>query len=335
MDPSLYKSVKTSRGLTYSYWTSTAQDGKPTLLFCHGFPSTSRDWRYIAPVLKDKGYGVIVPDMLGYGDTDKPTDPALYVSSKVSQDLVDILDAEGIDKAVAVGFDWGSKNVSRLASYHPDRFIAYAFLAVPFIHLGTFENHDNLLATHKEANGYETFGYFQFFASDEAETIIRDHIDAFARIVFPHDPTIWMTKLTPIGALKTTLLEDHSGPLPSYVTQEDLDEFKKTFLKNGMAGPLCWYKKVVDTIEHEDEAHVPADHALPPKSAPLFFGAAKNDYISVAAFGYSVFGNEEFKEHSVTIRDFDADHWLILSKGSEIARELGSWIEGTVAKVLL
>ena len=106
MDTSLYKSVKTSRGLTYSYWASTAQDGKPTLLFCHGFPSTSRDWRYIAPVLKDKGYGVIVPDMLGYGDTDKPTDPSLYVSSKISQDLVDILDAEGIDKAVAVGFDW-------------------------------------------------------------------------------------------------------------------------------------------------------------------------------------------------------------------------------------
>lgn len=44
--------------------------------------------------------------MLGYGGTDKPADPALYVQSAMSQDLVCILDAEKVEKVVAVGHDW-------------------------------------------------------------------------------------------------------------------------------------------------------------------------------------------------------------------------------------
>lgn len=106
MDPSHYKSVTTSRGLRYSYYAFPAHQGKPTLFFCHGFPSTSRDWRYIVPYFKDRGYGVIAPDMLGFGDTDKPTDPALYVSSVMSKDLVQILDAEKVGTAIAIGHDW-------------------------------------------------------------------------------------------------------------------------------------------------------------------------------------------------------------------------------------
>ena len=106
MDASLYKITTTSRGLKYHYYFSPAQPSKPTLLFCHGFPSTSRDWRHIAPYFKSRGYGVLVVDMLGYGETAKPTDPAAYVLSLISKDLVDILDGEKLDKVVAIGHDW-------------------------------------------------------------------------------------------------------------------------------------------------------------------------------------------------------------------------------------
>lgn len=105
MDPALYKDHTTSRGLKYHYWSSPAHGSKPTLLFCHGFPSTSRDWRFIAARFKEKGYGVIVPDMLGYGGTDKPEDLAAYTGSLLVQDLVDILDAERVDKVIVIGHD--------------------------------------------------------------------------------------------------------------------------------------------------------------------------------------------------------------------------------------
>lgn len=106
MDAALYKDVTTSRGIKYHYYYSPAAGVQPTLLFCHGFPSTSQDWRRIVPFFKEKGYGIIAPDMLGYGGTDKPTDPAAYVSSALTKDIVDILDAEKIDKVIAVGHDW-------------------------------------------------------------------------------------------------------------------------------------------------------------------------------------------------------------------------------------
>lgn len=106
MDTSLYRDFTTSRGLKYHYFFSPAQASKPTILFCHGFPSTARDWRRLVPYFKDKGYGIIAPDMLGYGGTDKPTEPAKYVSSALAKDLVEILDNEGIQQVIAVGHDW-------------------------------------------------------------------------------------------------------------------------------------------------------------------------------------------------------------------------------------
>ena len=106
MDAFLHKDTTTSRGLKYHYYFSPAHPSKQTLLFCHGFPSASRDWLHIALYFKSRGYGVLIVDMLGYGETAKPTDPAAYVPSLISKDLVDVLDAEGLDKVVAIGHDW-------------------------------------------------------------------------------------------------------------------------------------------------------------------------------------------------------------------------------------
>lgn len=106
MDISSYKDLKTSRGINYHYYFSKASEGKSTLVFLHGFPSTSYDWVNQVTFFKKEGYGLIVPDMLGYGGTDKPSDPEKYTSKKLAQDIVDILDKEGIDKSIVIGHDW-------------------------------------------------------------------------------------------------------------------------------------------------------------------------------------------------------------------------------------
>ena len=62
MDPSAYKDFKTSRGINYHYYFSPASDGKPTILFCHGFPSTSYDWHNQVDYFKKDGFGLIVPE---------------------------------------------------------------------------------------------------------------------------------------------------------------------------------------------------------------------------------------------------------------------------------
>lgn len=65
-------------------------------------------------------------------------------------------------------------------------------------------------------------------------------------------------------------------------------------------------------------------------SAPIFFGAALKDYICIAEQAYERFAAEEFKNHNITIRDFDGDHWIILSHADEINKELKKWFEETV-----
>lgn len=107
MDASLYKTHTTSRGIKYKYYFSPAQSGQRTLLFLHGYPSTSDDWHKQVPFFKEKGYGILVPDMLGYGGTDKPTREELekFGLSLIAQDMVDLLEHEKVGSAVSIGHD--------------------------------------------------------------------------------------------------------------------------------------------------------------------------------------------------------------------------------------
>lgn len=106
MDPSRYKTVKAKRGFVYNYYSSPSQQDKPVLLFLHGYPSTSSEWTTYVAFFEKRGYGAIVPDLLGFGKTDKPTDTKFYVGSGVVNDDVDILDVEHVDKVVIIGHDW-------------------------------------------------------------------------------------------------------------------------------------------------------------------------------------------------------------------------------------
>ncbi|EKM56436.1 uncharacterized protein PHACADRAFT_207673 [Phanerochaete carnosa HHB-10118-sp] len=133
VDASLYKDAVTSRVLTYHYYFSPAQPSNSTLLFCHGFPSTSCDWQYIAPRLNDKGYGVLTLDMLSYDGTDKHADLAVYVPSLISKDTVDVLGAEKLEKVIYIGQDCGCKAISCPTNYYHERILDYVFPATSFV----------------------------------------------------------------------------------------------------------------------------------------------------------------------------------------------------------
>ncbi|KAI0791304.1 alpha/beta-hydrolase [Abortiporus biennis] len=325
LQPTLFKNVSVSRGYNFHYYYSPAEAPKPTLLFCHGFPSSSRDWRGQVHYFQTRGYGIIVPDMLGYGGTDKPTDPAAYVGSGLAQDLVDILDAEGINKAIVIGHDWGTKAVSRLANWHPERFLAYAFFSAPYSPPDPTNDYTQLLAATKKLMGYETIGYWTFFCEDDAERVIFDHWDSFLCILFPDDPSDWKTLLAPTGALKKTLLSDYKSPPPPYLTAEDKAIITETFRKNGLASPLCWYKVMLSGDSARDDAKIPPSRYLPPVSSPLFFGTALKDAVSIPAPKSSA-----FKNHKVTMKEYDSDHWVILSFVDQTCQDLEQWIQKDV-----
>ena len=93
-------------GSVYSYTLAPADEGKCTFLLLHGFPSSSYDWRHTIQDLTGKGYGIVAPDLLGYGATDKPEKVEEYANEKISGHVAEILGQEGIEEVVGVGHDW-------------------------------------------------------------------------------------------------------------------------------------------------------------------------------------------------------------------------------------
>lgn len=328
LDPALYRSTVTTRGLKYQYYYAPAVDAsKPTLLLCHGYPSFSQDWRRIAPQLEAKGYGVLAVDMLGYHGTARPLDPHLYLLSRIAQDLVDVLDAEKLDRVVAVGHDWGSAAVSRLSNYHPDRFLAYAFFAVQYLPVEPPANFTEVLAAQMAQFGYELYGYWFFYVEKDANAILQEHMDSFVSIIYPYDPIYWETRLAPLGALKKNLLANFLAPHPAYISEPEIEYFKAYYRANGFDAPDAWYKIMTSNLAALDDEQIPAERQFPPASAPVFYGGVKQDRICLFENALAVFDGPGFAGHNVTIKEYDSDHWVILSHADDIVSDLDAWLQ--------
>jgi len=101
--------------------TETAGTGTPVVLL-HGFPQTRHMWRHVAADLAHD-HRVVVPDLRGYGDSDKPaaTSPDVYAKRTMAADVVALADALEIDRFALVGHDRGALVAFRAALDHPDR----------------------------------------------------------------------------------------------------------------------------------------------------------------------------------------------------------------------
>jgi haloacetate dehalogenase len=88
-----------------------AGNGAPVFLL-HGFPETWFAWRKQIPVLAQH-YRVIVPDLRGYGDTEKPA--AGYDKRTMATDIHQLMQHLGIDKIALIGHDRGARVATRFA----------------------------------------------------------------------------------------------------------------------------------------------------------------------------------------------------------------------------
>jgi soluble epoxide hydrolase/lipid-phosphate phosphatase len=114
MEPPPSKKITTSRDYIYNYIRiKSTEDGGLYLLFLHGFPSSSHDWRHQIQYFSQKGYGIIAPDLLGYGRTSKPLDVQAYKGKDMAKDVIEILDHEKISLVIGIGHDWYSSPSAR------------------------------------------------------------------------------------------------------------------------------------------------------------------------------------------------------------------------------
>jgi len=93
----------------------------PAVLLLHGFPDSSHLWRHQIPALTSAGFRAIVPDLRGFGNSDRPQETEAYALPLILQDLIGILDHLNIERAHVVGHDWGAAAGWVLAALHPER----------------------------------------------------------------------------------------------------------------------------------------------------------------------------------------------------------------------
>ncbi|TCD69878.1 hypothetical protein EIP91_005955 [Steccherinum ochraceum] len=332
MDPANYKDLKVSRGYNYHYYAVKRETDKPTILFVHGFPSTARDWRYMVPHFESRGYGIIAPDILGYGGTDKPTDWREYQGSTLARDIHDILVAEGVKKAIAVGHDWGAFIVSRLANFQPEDFLGYAFFNVSYVTPNPQYDNEKFHAQWKKITGHDNYGYWYFFAEDDADKVIMDHLDAFISAGFSKENNLSADVFSAKGALKRSLLNEYRAEVAPFMTGEDRKIWTETFLKGGFKAPLSFYRIMCNNGRNSDDATIPKERLFPPASAPLFYVAALRDSVCDPKGGKASFTQEGLKSHNVSIVEVDGDHWwpMYTEKANEVAQKLETWIVDVV-----
>lgn len=97
-------------------------DGQPVVLL-HGFPYDVHAYDAVLPLLADRGMRVIVPYLRGYGPTRflSAQTPRSGEQAALGADLLALLDALGIARAIVAGYDWGGRAACVAAALWPKR----------------------------------------------------------------------------------------------------------------------------------------------------------------------------------------------------------------------
>jgi pimeloyl-ACP methyl ester carboxylesterase len=120
-------------GIRLHYWLGGNPRGKPVLLW-HGFLGTAYSWYKVMPLLVQAGYSVLVPDMRGYGDSDKPLGTAGYDARALAEEfraLVEQIEFGNRQKLILAAHDMGAHPALLWTADHPDEIAGLVYMEVP------------------------------------------------------------------------------------------------------------------------------------------------------------------------------------------------------------
>lgn len=95
----------------------------PVAILLHGWPYDIHSFVDVAPILAQAGYRVIIPYLRGYGSTHFLSSETLRNGepAALATDIIALMDALDIKKAVIAGFDWGARTADIIAALWPER----------------------------------------------------------------------------------------------------------------------------------------------------------------------------------------------------------------------
>ncbi len=125
-------------GVQLHYWIGGDPSGQPVVLW-HGFLSTGYAWREVAPVLANAGMSVLVPDMRGFGDSDKPAGNNGYDARSLADECRALVGTIGFGHGrplIHAAHDMGALPALIWSADHPKEVAGLVYIEAPVM-LGT------------------------------------------------------------------------------------------------------------------------------------------------------------------------------------------------------
>jgi pimeloyl-ACP methyl ester carboxylesterase len=172
--------------LNMGYAESGQADGKPVILL-HGWPYTIHSYTDVAALLSAEGYRVIVPHLRGHGSTQflSPKTPRNGQQSAIAADIIALMDALKIDKAVIGGFDWGARTANITAALWPER--CKAMVSVSGYLIGSQEVNQKPLLPKAELSWWYQF----YFATERGRLGYEANRKDFAKLIWQTASPEW------------------------------------------------------------------------------------------------------------------------------------------------
>ena len=211
--------------------------------------------------------GPVAPDMRGYGRSTVHPRHEDYALPHSVNDMLELLQSTGRERALWIGHDWGSPVVWSIAAHHPERCIGVASLCIPYLPDGFTP--DNLVPL-VDRTVYPESEYpagqwdYQFFYQDNfelARTAFERNVTNAVKAMFRRGDPAGVTKPSRLATIRRDggwfggagVAPDL--PLdPAVLTETDLHAYAAALERNGFFGPDSWYMNPERNEKYAKEA---------------------------------------------------------------------------------
>ncbi|MFB6778383.1 alpha/beta fold hydrolase [Streptomyces sp. NPDC056352] len=159
----------------------------PAVILLHGWPYDIHSYVDVAPLLAARGYRVIVPYLRGHGTT-RFLSRKTFLNAQQSVfavDLIALMDALKIGKAILAGFDWGSRTADIVAALWPER--CKALVSVSGYLITNRERNKKPLPPEAEW----AWWYQYYFATERGRLGLAKYTHDFAKLIWKNASPTW------------------------------------------------------------------------------------------------------------------------------------------------
>jgi pimeloyl-ACP methyl ester carboxylesterase len=183
-----FKSIKqiNAGDLNVGYVDEGPANG-PVVILLHGWPYDINSFIDVVPLLTNAGYRVIVPHLRGYGTT-RFLDPNAVRNGQpaaLASDVVALMDALKIDKAVLAGYDWGARTADIVAALWPQR--VKGLVSVSGYLIGSQDAGKQVLPPNAEQQWWYQF----YFATERGRAGYEKNHHDFAKLIWQTASPQW------------------------------------------------------------------------------------------------------------------------------------------------